>query len=88
MNTLTSDHVKCHFVRPEARVAVGELRVEVLSPDVMYGVRDSGEMSEGETHWLTSNNPVMFPNGAVMMLSLDCGVVCGQVLLLFLDQGT
>ena len=35
--------------------------------------------SEGETHWLTNNNPVVLPNGSAMMLTIDCGVVCGQV---------
>jgi len=79
MNTLTSDHVKCHFVRPQTGVTVGEPRVEILGPDTLYGVRDAGELSVGETHWLTSNNPIVLPNGSAMMLSLDCGVVCGQV---------
>jgi hypothetical protein len=36
-------------------------------------------ISEGETHWLTNNNPVVLPNGSAMMLTIDCGVVCGQV---------
>jgi len=76
MNTLTSDHVKCHFVRP---VQEREARDEMLRSDVLYSVREIGELSEGETHWLTNNNPVALPNGSAMMLTLDCGVVCGQV---------
>jgi len=76
MNTLTSDHVKCHFVRPARD---GEGRDEMLRLDHLYSLREMGELSEGETHWLTSNNPAPFPNGSTMMLTLDCGVVCGQV---------
>jgi len=79
MNTLTSDHVKCHFVRPQLDTIAGEDREEILDPEVLYSIREFGELSEGETHWLTNNNPVLFPNGSSMMLTLDCGVVCGQV---------
>jgi len=80
MNTLTSDHVKCHFVRPLVdTVTGGGDREEVLKPEVLYSVREGGELSEGETHWLTQNNPVLLPTGQAMMLTLDCGVLCGQV---------
>ncbi|XP_023328379.1 uncharacterized protein LOC111701356 [Eurytemora carolleeae] len=75
MNTLTSDHVKCHFVRPSID---RDGRDEVLRPDVLYSVREVGELSEGETHWLTSNNPSPLPNGSTMMLTIDCGIICGQ----------
>ena len=36
-------------------------------------------VSEGETHWLTSNNPSPLPNSSTMMLTIDCGIICGQV---------
>ena len=52
---------------------------QVLQPDVLYTVREGGELSEGETHWLTQNNPVLLPTGQAMMMTLDCGVLCGQV---------
>merc|ERR1719483_1554095 len=42
-------------------------------------MREFGELSEGETHWLTSNNPLMFSTGSAMMLTMDCGLVCGQI---------
>jgi len=81
MNTLTSDHVKCHFVRPKAACEPGSepSREEILVPEVLYSLRESGELSEGETHWLTANNPLVLPNGSTMVLTLDCGVLCGQV---------
>jgi len=79
MNTLTSDHVKCHFVRPAVDTVTGGGREEVLQPEVLYTVREGGELSEGETHWLTQNNPVLLPTGQAMMMTLDCGVLCGQV---------
>ena len=75
MNTLTSDHVKCHFVRPSSDPG----REEVLESETLYSIREFGELSEGETHWLTNNNPIQFSNGTAMMLTLDCGLVCGQV---------
>ena len=75
MNTLTSDHVKCHFVRLSSEGG----REEVLESETLYSVREFGELSEGETHWLINNNPLHFSNGTAMMLTLDCGVVCGQV---------
>ena len=77
MNTLTSDHVKCHFVRPP--LPADRDREEVLEPETLYSIREFGELSEGETHWLCNNNPIHFSNGTAMMLTLDCGVVCGQV---------
>ena len=77
MNTLTSDHVKCHFVRPP--VPADRDREEVLELETLYSVREFGELSEGETHWLCGNNPIHFSNGTAMMLTLDCGVICGQV---------
>jgi len=77
MNTLTSDHVKCHFVRPT--VPADRYREEVLEFETLYSIREFGELSEGETHWLVNNNPLHFSNGTAMMLTLDCGVVCGQV---------
>ena len=52
---------------------------KVLQPEVLYTVREGGELSEGETHWLTHNNPVLLPTGQAMMMTLDCGVLCGQV---------
>ena len=45
----------------------------------IYSIREFGELSEGETHLLVNNNPIHFSNGTAMMLTLDCGVVCGQV---------
>lgn len=51
----------------------------MLQPEVLYTVREGGELSEGETHWLTQNNPVLLPTGQAMMMTLDCGVLCGQV---------
>ena len=77
MNTLTSDHVKCHFVRP--KVGPPGREEEVLESETLYSIREFGELSEGETHWLTNNNPIHFSNGTAMMLTLDCGVLCGQV---------
>ena len=77
MNTITSDHVKCHFVRPT--VPADRDREEVLELETLYSIREFGELSEGETHWLVNNNPIHFSNGTAMMLTLDCGVVCGQV---------
>lgn len=77
MNTLTSDHVKCHFVRPT--VGPPGREEEVLESETLYSIREFGELSEGETHWLTNNNPIHFSNGTAMMLTLDCGVLCGQV---------
>lgn len=83
MNTLTSDHVKCHFVRPDHRPGVD--REEVLEVETLYSIREFGELSEGETHVLCNNNPIHFNNGTAMMLTLDtqclldCGVICGQV---------
>ena len=38
---------------------------QVLEPEVLYSVREGGELSEGETHWLTGNNPVLLPTGQV-----------------------
>ena len=58
---------------------VHSLSFQVLQPDVLYTVREGGELSEGETHWLTQNNPVLLPTGQAMMMTLDCGVLCGQV---------
>ena len=34
MNTLTSDHVKCHFVRPAVDTVAGGEREEVLREEV------------------------------------------------------
>ena len=34
MNTLTSDHVKCHFVRPAVDAVAGGEREEVLREEV------------------------------------------------------
>ena len=86
------DHVKCHFVRPAVDSVSGGGREEVaekskkvfqsfqvLQSEVLYTVREGGELSEGETHWLTQNNPVLLPTGQAMMMTLDCGVLCGQV---------
>ena len=50
-----------------------------VASEVLYTVREGGELSEGETHWLTQNNPVLLPTGQAMMMTLDCGVLCGQV---------
>ena len=51
----------------------------MLELETLYSVREFGELSEGETHWLCGNNPIHFSNGTAMMLTLDCGVICGQV---------
>ena len=55
----------------------------VLSKSIFISCVQCFVTSEGETHWLTSNNPVILPNGSAMMLTLDCGVVCGQVIINF-----
>ena len=43
MNTLTSDHVKCHFVRPDHRPGVD--REEVLEVETLYRYTDQSQLS-------------------------------------------
>ena len=47
MNTLTSDHVKCHFVRPDHRPGVD--REEVLEVETLYRYNDQSQLSTDQS---------------------------------------
>ena len=51
----------------------------MLQPEVLYTVREGGELSEGETHWLTQNNPVLLPTGQAMMMTMMMTMVMTMI---------
>lgn len=81
-NTITADHVAYNFIIPStfgSRPSSSDFET-VMKSNVLYSLKEFGELGEAEKHLLIPNNIARIePIDAHMLLTVDNGLVSGMI---------